>query len=230
MKHGNVTRRICGMVFYMLFMVSCSAQGKQEQMKNEIIAAVEKGDLPFIQAHVDGKNVNLRNSKDQTLLMMATYKNNTEMATFLIQAGADPNLQDDIQNSPFLYAAASGYLELVQLFLNHGARFDVFNRYGGTGLIPAAEKGHIDVVRLLCTIKGFPINHVNRLGWTALMEAVVLGTGGEIHTEIVNTLLQAGADPNIPDAQHITALQHAQQRGFTSLVKLLQQADKKDRQ
>ena len=44
-------------------------------------------------------------------------------------------------------------------------------------LIAAAHRGHVDVVRALIAAKA-PLNHVNNLGWTALLEAVVLGNGG----------------------------------------------------
>ncbi|PSL32350.1 ankyrin repeat protein [Dyadobacter jiangsuensis] len=143
------------------------------------------------------------------------------MATLLTEKGADVNLQDNIQDSPFLYAGASGQTELVKLFLAHGARFDVFNRYNGTALIPACERGHVETVRVLANTKGFPVNHVNRLGWTALMEAIVLGNGGKKYQEIVQLLKDGGADLGIPDHDGVTPLQHAQNRGFTEIVRIL---------
>ncbi|MCH5685445.1 ankyrin repeat domain-containing protein [Niabella sp. W65] len=143
------------------------------------------------------------------------------MATLLTENGADVNLQDNIRDSPFLYAGASGQTELVKLFLTHGARFDVFNRYNGSALIPACERGHVETVRLLANTKNYPINHVNRLGWTGLMEAVVLGDGSEKYQQIVQILKDAGADITIPDSDGITPLQHAKSRGFTAIVKIL---------
>lgn len=97
-----------------------------------------------------------------------------------------------------MYAGATGQTELVKLYLAHGARFDIFNRYYGTALIPASERGHVETVRLLANTKDFPVNHVNRLGWTALMEAVILGNGGTKHQKTVQILKDAGADLNIP--------------------------------
>ena len=40
------------------------------------------------------------------------------------------------------------------------------------------------------------MDHVNNLGWTALIEAVILGDGGARHTRIVAALIKAGADGN----------------------------------
>ncbi|WP_211302184.1 ankyrin repeat domain-containing protein [Dyadobacter jiangsuensis] len=153
--------------------------------------------------------------------MLAVIDKQVEMATLLTEKGADVNLQDNIQDSPFLYAGASGQTELVKLFLAHGARFDVFNRYNGTALIPACERGHVETVRVLANTKGFPVNHVNRLGWTALMEAIVLGNGGKKYQEIVQLLKDGGADLGIPDHDGVTPLQHAQNRGFTEIVRIL---------
>ncbi len=125
--------------------------------------------------------------------------------------------------SAFLYAGASGQTELVKLYFVHGARFDLFNRYNGTALIPACERGHVETVRLLANTKDYPIDHVNRLGWTALMEAVVLGDGSKKYQEIVQILKDAGANLQIPDSNGVTALQHAKNKNFNEIVKILSQ-------
>ena len=78
-------------------------------------------------------------------------------------------------------------------------------------MIPASERGHVDYVRRVVTT-GIDVDHVNRLGWTALLEAVILGDGGEAHQEIVRILLAAGADPSIADGDGVTALEHARAR------------------
>ncbi|MNL45542.1 Ankyrin repeats (3 copies) [compost metagenome] len=89
-------------------------------------------------------------------------------------------------------------------------------------MIPACERGHIETVKVLANTKGFPIDHVNRLGWTALMEAVVLGNGSEKFVKIVQILVDAGSDVNIPDKNGVTALQHARLSGFATIVKVLE--------
>lgn len=130
-------------------------------------------------------------------------------------------MQADNQDSAFLYAGASGQTELVKLYLANGARFEVFNRYNGSALIPACERGHVETVRLLANTKNYPIDHINRLGWTALMEAVVLGDGSKKFQEITQILKKAGANLQIPDKNGVTALQHAKNNGFTEIVKIL---------
>lgn len=143
------------------------------------------------------------------------------MAKLLVSCKADVNLQDDQLDSPFLYAGATGQTGLVRLFLENGARFNVFNRYNGTALIPACERGHVETVKVLVKTKGFPVNHINRLGWTALMEAVILGNGTQKYQEIVKILKDNGADLTIPDRSGKTPLQHAEELGFAEIVQIL---------
>lgn len=196
---------------------------KTIMQQNDILHLVEKNDIGAVKRLLgSGTNVNTQDKQKRSLLLIATINQQVEMAKLLVTHGADVNLQDDKMDSPFLYAGASGQTELIKLYLANGARFDIFNRYNGTALIPACERGYVETVKVLVHTKGFPINHVNRLGWTALLEAVILGNGGKKHQEIVQILKDAGADLNIPDHDGITALQHARSRGFKEIVKILQ--------
>jgi len=196
-----------------------------EPMKDKaIINLVRRNDLRGVaQALKNGTDVNTTDNNKRSLLLIATNNHQTDMAKLLVAHCADVNQQADNLDSPFLYAGASGQTELVQLFLDNGARFDIFNRYYGSALIPACERGHIETVRLLAHTKDYPIDHVNRLGWTALMEAIVLGDGSKKYQQVVQILKAAGAKMDIPDHDGVTPLQHAQRRGFKEIVHILNQ-------
>jgi len=112
---------------------------------------------------------------------------------------------------------------VVKLTLAAGADLKSTNRYGGTGLIPACHYGHLETVKLLLTTK-IDVNHVNNLGWTALLEAVILGDGGPAYIEIVRLLLAHGANPRIADRDGVTALQHARARNLAKIEQLLANA------
>jgi ankyrin repeat protein len=90
-------------------------------------------------------------------------------------------------------------------------------------VIPASERGHVDYVRRVVST-GVDVNHVNDLGWTAMLEAVVYGDGSQPYQEIIGILLDAGADPTIADKDGITSLQHARTRGFDMIADRLQAA------
>lgn len=167
--------------------------------------------------------VDSADASGRTALMIATRSNAIDAARALIEAGADVNAKDDLHDSPYLYAGAEGRLEILKLTVAAGADLNSVNRYGGTALIPAAHHGHTEVVRYLLTTET-NIDHVNFLGWTALLEAVILGDGGPAYQEIVDLLLQAGADTSIGDKEEVTALEHAKSRGQSEIVQLIDRA------
>ncbi|MCS3531915.1 ankyrin repeat domain-containing protein [Chryseobacterium sp. JUb7] len=190
--------------------------------QSTIVDLVKKNDISAVKsAFGNGANINYQDKNGRSLLLIATINKQLEMVKLLVSYKADVNLQDHQSDSAFLYAGASGQTELVKLFLKNGARFDIFNRYNGTALIPACERGHVETVKVLVSTKGFPVNHVNRLGWTALMEAVILGNGGKKYQEIVSILKENGADLSIPDKEGKIPLQHAKDLGFKEIVEIL---------
>lgn len=205
---------------------SCYSRADEVYTENmneqNILKEVEKNNLEAVaKALENGVNVNLADHNKRSLLLIATNNKNVEMAKLLVKHGADVNQQASNLDSPFLYAGASGQTELVQLFLDNGAHFNVFNRYYGSALIPACERGHVETVRLLANTKNYPIDHVNRLGWTALMEAVILGDGSKKFQQIAQILKDAGAKMNIPDHDGITPLQHAERNGYKEIAAII---------
>jgi ankyrin repeat protein len=208
-----------------LLLVCCNfcSSHNPDHMYSTIIEDVKKNDLKAVEAALKkGTNVNTTDDTKRSLLLWATHGSNLEMARLLLAHRADVNQQDEILDSPFLYAGATGQTEMLKLFLQHGARFDVFNRYNGSALIPACERGHVETVRLLATTKGFPIDHVNRLGWTGLLEAVILGDGTGKYQQIVRILKDAGCNIHIADKNGVTSLQHAKSLGYKEIVHILE--------
>ena len=94
------------------------------------------------------------------------------------------------------------------------------NRFGGISIIPASERGHVEYVRRVVRTP-IDVNHVNDLGWTALLEAILLGDGGPAHTEIVRLLVRRGADVNLADRDGVTPLAHATRRGYREIATIL---------
>lgn len=195
-------------------------------MANEqsLLDAVRGGELAHVQQLITGgADLKAQAPDGSSALLLATQRNNVEIARALITAGADVNQKNLMHDSAYLLAGASGYNDILKLTLAHGADLKSTNRYGGTALIPACERGHVETVRLLIAV-GVDVNHVNRLGWTCLMEAIVLSDGGPAHQQIVAQLIQAGADLNLPDNQGHSPLYQAEQRGQSATAKLLRAA------
>jgi ankyrin repeat protein len=68
---------------------------------------------------------------------------------------------------------------------------------------------------------GAPLDHVNNLHWTALIESIVLGDGGARHQAVLQALLEAGASTRLTDREGNTPLALAQARGFKAMVEML---------
>lgn len=208
-----------------LLILGCTQPMDGKSMIIELITAAEHGDTATVLRLLEaGANINGQDERGRTAILAATYKRHRETVKTLIQAGADVNIRDKRLDNPFLYAGAEGLLDILRLTIEAGADPTLTNRFGGVALIPASERGHVEVVRELLTRTKINVNHVNNLGWTALLEAIILSNGGVKHQQIVQLLIEHGADVNLPDRDGVTPLQHARQRGYTEIVRLLEQA------
>lgn len=187
-----------------------------------LLDAIRADDLDRIRAAIQSNaDLETRDGQGRTALLLATRADAVETAKLLIAAGADVNAKDSMQDTPFLYAGAEGRDDILKAILATGrANLRDTNRYGGMALIPAAHHGHPSTVRILLGTD-IDVDHVNDLGWTALLEAVILGDGGPVHQEIVGLLVDAGAK-NIPDRDGKTPLDHARARGFGAMAERIE--------
>lgn len=199
-----------------------------ERMDEQLLQSVEREETDAVSNLIrEGADINAQDSKQRTATMIATYNNDVATAKVLIEAGADVNIQDDMLNNPFLYAGAEGYIEILKLTIQAGADPTITNRYGGTALIPASEHGYVEVVNELLTNTDIDVNHINDLGWTALLEAIILGDGSKRQQQTIQLLIEHGADVNIPDNNKVTPLKHAKERGFKDMEDILLNAGAK---
>ena len=197
-----------------------------KQQSGILIEAVENNDVEKVQEILQDTSypINETNSKKETPLLIATHGNYIEVAKLLIEVGADINQQDNIQDSAYLYAGAQGKTEILAYMIEHAVpNQQIVNRYGGNALIPAAEKGHLNNVKLLLKDGKVDINHQNNFGYTALIEAVALRDGSEVYQQIVQELLAYNADKELRDEWGKTALDYAKELGYTEMVKMLEE-------
>ncbi|ULH18332.1 ankyrin repeat domain-containing protein (plasmid) [Deinococcus sp. KNUC1210] len=194
----------------------------KEQLNAHLLRAAETGDLKNVRALLAaGASANARDGRGRTALTWAAQGDHVAVARALIAADADPDPQDDQRNNALLITGETGSVAMLREVLKARPDLTLTNRFGGTALIPAADRGHLAYVREMLRTTKINVNHVNNLGWTALLEAVILGDGDPIHTEIVRELLSHDADRRIADRDGVTPLQHARQRGYAGMVKLL---------
>ncbi|MEZ5829562.1 MAG: ankyrin repeat domain-containing protein [Dongiaceae bacterium] len=188
-----------------------------------LLTAASRGDSGAVKAALaDGASIDARDNHGQTALLFAVQHGSDDLALDLIKAGADINAEAANHDTPWLLAGALGRTGMLAAMLETGkVDYAKRNRYGGNALIPACERGHVETVRLLLERSKIDVNHVNNLGWTALLEAVILSDGGPHHLEIVRMLLAAGADPNLADRDGVTPLKHARDRRYDAIAALI---------
>lgn len=169
-----------------------------------------------------GADLEARDARGRTPLHVAAHGRRREVIALLAKAGADLNaLEYDRYDAVTIAAVADDEATLAQLLALGASARQVTSRYDGTALIAAAHLGHDGVVRQLIAA-GAPLDHVNNLHWTALIEAVVLGDGGTRHVATLKALLDAGADRRLTDRSGATPLEMARRRGYREMVELLQ--------
>ena len=235
MGYKGLGRRWCcfGIVFCAaVWAVSFTAAAQTAPSAREIAnyrglhAAVARGDIAAVSrlVHQRQANINARDPHGRTPLMVAGYKRNIPIATALIGAGADVDAKDSQAYDLITIAAVANDVPMLKLAIASGENpGQTTSPYDGTALIAAAHLGHVEVVKTLIKAKA-PLDHVNNLNWTALIESIVLGDGGKNHIACLKALIDAGADVNIPDGDGRTPLTLAKQHGFTEMVKILEKA------
>jgi len=169
-----------------------------------------------------GAAPDVRDGRQRTPLHVACYARQIGAMRALVKGGANPRALEFQAYDCITIAAVADDLPTLKAALELGGNArEITSLYQGTALIAAAHLGHDGVVKTLIEA-GAPIDHVNNLGWTALIEAVILGDGGARHTETVRHLVKAGARRDLADRQGRTPLDHARSRGYAEMVGMLE--------
>jgi ankyrin repeat protein len=213
-------------ILFLALAVPASAQvapsAAELQAYRGLHAAAARGDIAEIEKLVKaGAAIDARDGHTRTPLHVAAFMGKREAAHTLMQLGANANALEAQQYDIVTIAAVANDVATLKVALAGGCNAtNVTSPYQGTALIAAAHLGHDEVVRTLIAAKA-PLNHVNNLGWTALIESIVLGDGGKRHIATLKALVDAGANINLADRSGDTPLALAKRRGFKEMVAIL---------
>ena len=211
----------------------------------EVLAEVEK----LIENGVD---VNTKSEYGDTALMKAAEYGHTKILKRLIENGADLNVKDRFGSTALMEAARRGCAEAVEDLIDHGADMNAKNDLGETVLMYATEGGHITTAQLLID-HGAEVNAKDNIGQNVLMHAASypyeieinhLKNWGDLsnrdiasliererkasHTEVVQFLIDSGADLNMKTNYGITPLMVLSEYGYTEIVQSILASGKID--
>ncbi|XP_070561444.1 ankyrin-3-like [Ptychodera flava] len=236
-NHGNTP----------LYMAACAGRLKSVQLllkygadvtvvcnreKTILHKAAEWGHYDVVQffvsqCHID---VNARSKDGITPLHLAAAYGNTDIVTFLLDHKASSTIRSHYRESPLFWAVAHGNVDVVQLLVQRGARAELQPH---SSLAPqdwnflhvAASSGHVDTCQYLLdrnfdirsvTSREMEMNGYYAKGVTALHLAA-----GHGHQNVINFLIECGADVNARDTQRCTPLHYASQFGHQHAVQQL---------
>lgn len=188
----------------------------------DLFAAAHTGNIATIERlAAAGAAMDARDGHGRTVLHIAAHARQRETMRALVRLGADPRALDAQRYDAVTIAAVADDIETMRVALEIGGDPKaITSPYDGTALIAAAHLGHDEVVKALIDA-GAPLDHVNNLAWTALIEAVILGDGGPRHQRTVSHLVAAGARRDLGDRNGVTPIEMARQRGYQTMVRIL---------
>ncbi len=186
-----------------------------------LLAAAESGDADQAAAALRaGANLEVRDDSERTPLLIAATYDRVDVARLLVAMDADPDALDNRHDTPWLVTGVTGSVPMAEALRPANPDVAIKNRFGGLSIHPASERGHLAYVEWVVQT-GIDVNHINDLGWTALLEAIVFGDGGSTYQQIVTALLEADAEPSIADANGNTPRQLAQEAGYAELAQII---------
>lgn len=179
---------------------------------DELVAAAQKNDATRARAILDRNPLLVRmRTPNGTLVLTAAYYGAHEVLKLLLE-----RTQEDALNTD--EAATTGNARRLKTILGQSrARVNEPNEEGFTPLGLAAHFGHVEAVKVLLE-NGADVNlkPPSRFQNTAV-DAAVAGDA----TDVVRTLLAAGADPNVRSEANYTTLHKAAVHGNLEIVRML---------
>ncbi|KAF9766838.1 hypothetical protein IL306_000691 [Fusarium sp. DS 682] len=191
------------------------------RIRTPLIIASQTGNEDLVTRLIKaGANVNRyfkRYTEKLTPLYAASMKGHLSIMRLLLDAGATVDDEADNLGTPFLVAVSEGQVEAANLLLDAGADLQARNQSNNYPvLMVASDRGHLNVVKALLDRPGVDVNAHGSFAYTALHAAAASG-----HLEVVNHLINAGANINDVGGYYGSALQAAAYKGHQAVAEKL---------
>lgn len=120
---------------------------------NLVLSAARLDALGVLQKLIEhgiSPNYTSEENHNETALYVAAKLNHLDVAEYLLEQGADPEMGDVVFGwTPIFVAAAEGYAAVVKLLVSMGARYDTVDDSGWLPMEHASLRGHLEVAELL---------------------------------------------------------------------------------
>jgi len=188
--------------------------------------AAQGGHLESVNILIDAKaDVTILDDEDRTPLLLAVKGNYGEVASVLVEGGADPNTpyidEDGESHNLLMDSIVVENNEFATLLISKGADIYSEDEHKVTTLLQASHRGMTDVVKALLE------KHASggKAGWvdSASDEGItpLIASCSEGHIEAARLLIDAKTDVNAKDKDETTSLMAASARGHADIVELL---------
>ncbi|XP_013912666.1 PREDICTED: ankyrin repeat and SOCS box protein 14 [Thamnophis sirtalis] len=164
---------------------------------------------------INGFDPDTKNEEEDSALIIAIKHESYEIASLLIQFGANTNLQCINKRTALHEAARLGLKDMVELLLWSKADPDPRSSYGLTPLALAAQNGHTEILELLLR-KG-----ANILSQASDSASILFEAAGGGNPDSISLLLEYGADANVPKQSGHLPIHRAAYRGHFLALQIL---------
>ncbi|KAF3066356.1 Ankyrin-1 [Daldinia childiae] len=200
-------------------------------LREALLSAVDSGNHKLVEQLLD-RGVSPDSSPEAHILNQAIMRHDAETVRILLLFGADPNAPDNRNMTPLLLAIEESFRDAVIMLLKYGADPNLAaGPEFETPFAMSVVEDKSDLTRILLTYGG-DVNHTLTSGDTALMAAIIkkrtkrvidmlLDYGSDANVknreghcplyeailsnriEVVISLLDHGANPNLPGPKHM---------------------------
>lgn len=203
-------------------------QTKVEKWRDGLRSAVKERDFQKAEEYIrEGKThtTNVINSKDRngnSPLSIAVSNRDLEMMNFLIENGADVNIEDYFRMPPIYYAVTKGTTEMIELLINKKASISGYFSYAGekrTLVGWAIDKNSPEKVEVLLKHGASPNGKFDLLAYSqnSCLHAAI----EKNYSRIVELLIEYRADVNVKNEQGQTPIYLAIRSKRPEMIKLL---------
>lgn len=183
-----------------------------------LMRACEKGDLATTKKLIKkGVNIDDQDMVAVTALQRAMVKNQESCALLLIQAGADVNWVNAFNQSVLTLALLFASDKTIEELLAAGADVNIgIDRYGNSPLQIAVNMNRHEMVQRLIQSGAF-LDACDNEGCSCVFSAVIAG-----NEKMLTLLLEAGANPHLPNQEGITPLSYARTSEQTGIIQIIE--------